>query len=138
VGEEVFCDYASLGLSLRSHPLALLRPTLARHRLSDSRTLRRTTEHQSVAAAGLVTHRQKPETAKGVVFLTLEDEFGTINVIVPPWLAESQRQTLATAKLLKVVGLVEREDGVIQLLARRLVDLSHLLGKLAFSSRDFH
>ncbi len=83
------------------------------------------------AAAGLVTCRQRPDTASGVVFVTLEDEFGTINVVVWSSLVERQRRELLGARLLGVQGTIERDGEVVHLVARRLVDYSTLLGPLA-------
>jgi error-prone DNA polymerase len=88
--------------------------------------------------AGLVTCRQRPDTASGVVFVTLEDETGSINVSVWRDLGERQRRELLGARLLAVYGRVEREGDVVHVLAGRLVDLSPLLGKLPTRSRDFH
>lgn len=88
--------------------------------------------------AGIVTGRQRPGTASGVVFLTLEDETGLANVIVPPKLAERQRRELLSARLLGVFGVVQRAGEVVHLIAKRLVDHSDLLGQLMTSSRDFH
>jgi error-prone DNA polymerase len=86
----------------------------------------------------LVTVRQRPETAKGIIFLTLEDEFGTINVIVWPSLVEAQRRELMSAQLLGVYGAWQSKQGVRNMIAKRLVDCSHLLGELPTHSRNFH
>ena len=91
-----------------------------------------------VRAAGLVTCRQRPQTASGVTFLTLEDEFGLINVVVWRDLAERQRRALVDARLLQVDGRLESKDGVRHLIARHLTDLSAWLGELDVRSRDFH
>ncbi len=89
-------------------------------------------------AAGIVTGRQRPDTASGVVFVTLEDETGNVNVIVWRDLGERQRRELLGASLLGVYGVVEREGEVVHLVAQRLVDHSALLGRLETASRDFH
>ncbi len=89
-------------------------------------------------AAGLVTCRQRPGTASGVVFVTLEDETGYVNVVVWKHVVERQRRELIGARLMGVEGEVQREGGVIHLIARRLVDHTAMLGKLSTSSRDFH
>jgi error-prone DNA polymerase len=138
VSEGVVADYASLGLSLRCHPLSMLRRTLQRRGLVTAAKLRELTHGQRVATAGLVINRQRPSTAKGVIFATLEDESGYINVIVPQRVADRHRRILLAARLLAVRGVVEREGEVVQLLARRLDDLSGLLGTLQARSRDFH
>ena len=99
----------------------------------------RATRHGSRArVAGLVTCRQRPDTASGVVFVTLEDETGCMNVVVWRRLVESQRSELLGARLLGVEGVVERDGEVVHLVARRLSDYSGLLGPLAAASRDFH
>ena len=89
-------------------------------------------------AAGIVIGRQRPDTASGVVFVTLEDETGCVNVIVWRDLGERQRRELLSAQLMAVYGSVEREGEVVHVIARRLVDHSDLLGRLATRSRDFH
>jgi error-prone DNA polymerase len=95
--------------------------------------------HGSTArVAGLVTCRQRPDTASGVVFVTLEDETGCMNVVVWRRLVERQRGELLAARLLGVQGVLERDGEVVHLVARRLVDYSALLGPLAAASRDFH
>jgi error-prone DNA polymerase len=92
----------------------------------------------AVRAAGLVTCRQRPDTASGVIFVTLEDETGYANVVVWRGLVERQRRELLGARLLGVTGVIEREGDVVHLVARRLFDHSALLGPLAAPSRDFH
>jgi error-prone DNA polymerase len=88
-------------------------------------------------ASGLVTHRQRPETAKGTVFVTLEDETGAVNVIVWPAVVEAQRRPLLAARLLTVYGQWQREGEVMHLVARTLIDHSALLQGLVSRSRDF-
>ena len=100
-------------------------------------TLRCYTNGQVARACGIVTVRQRPGTAKGVLFLTLEDETGTVNVIVWPSLVEEQRKEVLGAPLLGVYGVWQQEGIVRNLVAKRLVDMSHLLGRLRTSSRDF-
>ena len=139
-------DYAALGLTLRRHPLALLRPRLARQRLLTAAELQHLPSGRWVRACGLVTGRQRPATAKGTIFVTLEDETGPVNVIVWPSLREdeAQRHALLRAQLLAVEGQWQRDEGsggqVRHLVARRLHDLTPLLGRLAglTASRDFH
>ena len=129
-GEEIVADYASLGLTLGRHPLALLRPHLDRQRMFTAAQLLTARHGQLVRAAGLVTCRQRPGTASGVIFVTLEDETGNTNVVVWRALSERQRRTLLGAKLLGVHGVLERDGEVAHLIAGRLTDLSHLLGRL--------
>jgi error-prone DNA polymerase len=137
-GEEILADYASLGLTLGRHPLALLRRHLAAKRLVTAQELQPLRHGAPVRVAGLVTCRQRPDTASGVVFVTLEDETGCMNVVVWRKLVESQRRELLGARLMGVQGRVERDGDVIHVVARRLVDYSGLLGPLAAASRDFH
>jgi error-prone DNA polymerase len=136
-GEEVVFDYAALGMSLRKHPVELLRPLLARQRLSTAAQLHEAPNGKLARACGLVTMRQQPGSAKGVVFVTLEDETGTVNVIVWKSIKEKQRHTLTQSRLLAVYGQWQREGEVRHLVAQYLVDMSHLLGRLATTSRDF-
>ena len=137
-GEDVLSDYRALGLSLRQHPLALLRGQLRARRLLDSQALRDRRHGSHVAIAGLVTQRQRPQTASGTIFVTLEDEAGMVNVIVWPRVAERGRRALLGSTLLAVRGRWERVDGVDHLVAAHLEDLSPLLGGLRAESRDFH
>ena len=137
-GEDIVADYASLGLTLGRHPLALLRERLQRLQLMPAEALRERPHGSLARAAGLVTCRQRPDTASGVVFVTLEDETGTVNVIVWRDLVERQRRELLGARLLGVEGAIERDGEVVHLIARRLTDHSRLLGSLLARSRDFH
>ncbi len=137
-GEDLVADYASLGLTLGRHPLALLRGRLARMRLATAEEIRRLPHGRLARACGIVTGRQRPDTASGVVFVTLEDETGYVNVVVWRDLGERQRRELLGARLMAVHGVVEREGEVVHLVARRLVDESALLGRLVTRSRDFH
>jgi error-prone DNA polymerase len=141
-GEALLADYRSTGLSLTAHPLALLRGDLAAFRVQPAAVLALCRNGQLARASGLVTHRQRPETAKGVVFVTLEDETGAVNVIVWPTVAQAQRTPLLAATLLTVYGVWQRqgENGheVRHLIAQRLVDHSALLHGLISKSRDFH
>jgi len=137
-GEDIVFDHASLGLTLRSHPLALLRPQLAAQRLLSAMELHEFPNGRLARACGIVTVRQQPGTASGVVFVTLEDETGTVNVIVWAALKERQRRELVHARLLAVYGVWQREGEVRHLIAHHLRDLSPLLGGLSTASRDFH
>jgi len=140
--EAIAADYDSLGLTLGRHPLALLRPQLEAAGLASAEALRAVAHGHRARAAGLVTCRQRPDTASGVTFVTLEDETGCVNVIVWRDLAERQRRELLGARLLGVEGVIEREGDVVHLVARRLRDHGRLLeptfGGLTLSSRDFH
>ena len=137
-GENIVADYASLGLTLGRHPLALLRDRLRRQRMLTAAELHALPHGRITRVTGLVTGRQRPGTASGVTFVTLEDETGMINVIVWRDLAERQRKELLRSNLLTVYGTLEREGEVVHLIAARLQDQTMMLGKLAARSRDFH
>jgi error-prone DNA polymerase len=137
-GEDIVADYASLGLTLGRHPLALLRERLQRQHMLTAADLRELPHGRIARVTGLVTGRQRPGTASGVTFVTLEDETGMVNVIVWRDLAERQRKELLRSNLLTVYGTLERAGEVVHLIAGRLRDQSALLGKLTTRSRDFH
>jgi error-prone DNA polymerase len=137
-GQDLVADYASLGLTLGRHPLALLRNRLRSMDLITASDLRDSKPGRLARAAGIVTGRQRPATASGVVFVTLEDETGNINVIVWRDVADSQRRELLESRLMGVEGVLEREGEVIHIIAHRLTDHSALLGSLQTDSRDFH
>ena len=137
-GQDILADYASTGLTLRRHPLALLRSRLKQLSMSTAEELKGTPSGTAVRVAGLVTCRQHPGTAKGVIFVTLEDETGQINVVVWERLSRKQRRPLLASRLLGVAGTLEREGQVIHLIAQHLTDYSALIGKLDARSRDFH
>ncbi len=136
-GEEAVADYRSTGLTLGAHPLSLIRGRLRAQRVLDSRQLLELPHGRGAFAAGIVTQRQRPGTAKGTVFVTLEDEHGMVNVVVWPHLALRRRKALLGARLLGVRGRWEQVDGVRHLIARDLLDMTALLGQVQTSSRDF-
>src|SRR5688572_5149975 len=125
-GADIVADYASLGLTLGRHPLALLRGRLRKLGLMDAQAMLGLPHGRSARVAGLVTCRQRPDTASGVVFVTLEDETGTVNVVVWNRLVERQRRELLGARLLGVHGSIERDGEVVHLVAHRLLDYSAL------------
>ena len=135
-GQDIAADYMSTGLTLGRHPLALLRPRLKRMKMVTAADLAMLTDGDYVRAAGIVTCRQRPGTASGVVFVTLEDETGYINVVIWSHLVEKQRRELLGARLMGVEGKLQREGEVIHLVARRLADHSGLLLTLQKSERD--
>ncbi|MEB0058284.1 error-prone DNA polymerase [Variovorax sp. LG9.2] len=143
-GEEIVGDYASMNLTLRRHPLALLRPRMARLKLLSAAELHDLPHGRVVRACGIVTMRQRPQTAKGTIFVSLEDETGIVNVIVWNDLVEEQREPLLKSKLLAVKGVWQRDvasgGNVRHLLAQGFKDLTPWLGRLAGQnkSRDFH
>ncbi len=141
-GEAIVADYRRLGLTLGRHPLALLRSRLATQRYVTATGLRECGDGAYARVAGIVTCRQRPGTANGVIFVTLEDETGCVNVVVFDKLASRQRRLLLGSRLLGVVGRVQVQgDGdhaVVHLVAGRLFDHDDLLGALPTASRDFH
>jgi error-prone DNA polymerase len=137
-GEDIVADYANLGLSLRRHPLALLRDQLTDMHLCSARDLHSAPHGVHARTGGLVVTRQRPGSASGVTFVTLEDETGHVNLIVWRQVAELYRRALVGARLLGASGTVQREGEVLHLVVARLYDYSHLLGDLTTRSRDFH
>ena len=137
-GQDLAADYASVGLTLGRHPLALLRDTLRKQRLVTAAELRTFPHGRIARAAGLVISRQRPGTASGATFITMEDETGQINVVIWRDLGDRQRRELLGARLLAVYGVLERQGEVAHLIAGRLKDLTPLLGNLVTQSRDFH
>lgn len=136
--QTVAADYRSVGLTLRRHPVELLRPQLAARNFQPASVLNGYPDKRVARACGIVTVRQRPQTSKGVIFVTLEDETGPVNVVVRPELIERQRRELLASSLLGVYGSWQSVDGVRHLIAQRLVDLSELLGGLSMPSRNFH
>jgi error-prone DNA polymerase len=136
--EDVFADYDRVGLTLRSHPLKLLRPKLRQMRLKSAAELRESRNGQLVRTSGIVINRQRPDTDSGVIFATLEDETGLINITVWQSVAERFQVELTQSSLLTVYGVVERDETTVYVVAGRLVDHSAMLGGLTTSSRDFH
>jgi error-prone DNA polymerase len=138
IEQNMLADYAMTGTTLGPHPLKLLRAQLRARRCLGWVDLQGLPHGRRVRTAGLVTLRQKPGTASGVIFMSLEDEDGTTNVVVWHDLAVRQRRVLLASRLMMVEGRLEAESGVQHLIAHRLEDLSPLLGTMAVSSRDFH
>jgi error-prone DNA polymerase len=136
LGQEVIADFRSTGLTLRVHPLRLLRSLLAGTLRADD--LKKTPSGRTIRVAGLVTCRQRPGTASGVTFVTLEDETGNTNVIVWRDLAERERRALIASRLMIVHGKLEHQGAVTHLVALHMEDASHLLADLSVASHDFH
>jgi len=124
-------------LTLRRHPLALLREKLEQRGVIPTQALWEQPNGRWVTAAGLVITRQRPGSAGGVTFVTLEDEVGYVNLIVWERVAAAQRAALLESRLLEVRGQVQREGDVLHVIAQRLTNLSALLGDLTVESRDF-
>jgi error-prone DNA polymerase len=137
-GERIVADYASVGLTLGRHPLALLRDSLQSKHLVSARDLDGMAHGKPVRTAGIVLMRQRPGTASGVTFLTLEDETGQVNIIVWERVGDEYRGPLVESRLLEVHGELQRQEGVMHVVARRLIDRTPLLGQLITRSRDFH
>ena len=135
--ETVVADYAATGLSLGPHPVSLVRGQLKARRCTTARDLPGLSHGRNIRVAGLVTLRQRPETASGVTFLTLEDESGMLNIVVWQRIAERQRRVLLESRLLGVAGRVEFVDGVQHIIAEQLLDYTPLFDELDSRSRDF-
>jgi error-prone DNA polymerase len=138
VGEDLLADYALLGTTLGKHPLAMLRSQLRARRCRRSSELADVPHGRTIRFAGLVTLRQRPETASGVTFITLEDEDGLVNALAWEHVAERQRRVLLGSRLLAIDARLERVDGVQHLIIQHMDDFSPLLAGLQPKSRDFH
>ncbi|MDN7665561.1 error-prone DNA polymerase [Burkholderia vietnamiensis] len=136
--DDILADYHTIGLTLNRHPVALLRPALSAQRLSSAAELRDRPDGRLARACGLVIARQMPGTAKGVMFMTLEDETGCVNVIVRPELLARQRRETLDSRLLAASGVWQVVSDVRHLVAQHFEDLTPLLGGLRTSSREFH
>ena len=137
-GQEVASDYAAIGLTLRRHPLAILRGRLASRGLRTAEEVARARHGQWIQTSGIVTCRQRPATASGVLFVTLEDETGYVNLVVWSDIVERNRRAILESRLLAVGGQVQKEGLVVHVLARRFENLTRLLGELRTRSHDFH
>jgi error-prone DNA polymerase len=135
--QNILADYRHLGLTTGRHPLALLRPALTGKGFHSSHDLQQLADGSAVRVGGLVTHMQQPATASGVVFASLEDETGIVNVILWPKVFAAQRRCALESSLLVVEGVLQRRDRVAHVIAQRLQNASAWLGRLARHSRDF-
>jgi error-prone DNA polymerase len=135
--EDTRADYASIGLTLGAHPVGLVRRQLQQRHYRRAVELAQWPDKRHARYAGLVILRQRPQTASGVTFMTLEDETGMVNVVVWAQVAERQRRVFLESQLLAVEGRMESAEGSQHLIATRLEDLSSLLGGMATISRDF-
>jgi len=136
-GQDIVADYRSLGLTLGRHPVALIRSRLDAYAYVSAGRLAELVTGQQIRIAGLVITKQRPGTAGGVTFVTLEDETGCSNLIVWKTVADQQRDVLLNARLMGVEGELQKEGKVIHVIAKRLRDHSELLGTLSVRSRDF-
>jgi DNA polymerase III alpha subunit len=137
-GQEIVADYGSTGLTLRRHPISLLREKLNARGILPMQSLWEQPNGKTVTTAGLVITRQRPGSASGVIFVTLEDETGYVNLIVWNRIAVEQRAPLLESRLLQVRGQLQREGDVQHVIAQQLTNLSDLLGDLVVVSRNFH
>jgi error-prone DNA polymerase len=137
-GQNIVADYRSVGLTLGRHPLALLRPKLAAEHVIPLEQLASITHGTRVRTAGIVITRQRPASASGVTFVTIEDESGHANLVVWEQVGLRYRRALIESRLLEVHGELQREGLVTHVIAHRLIDKSALLGELTTHSRDFH
>jgi error-prone DNA polymerase len=135
---EVVADYRAIGLSLRDHPMKFLRPALERMRVAKASDLAVLPVDRLVKVAGLTLMRQRPGTASGITFVTLEDETGFANLIVRPEIWDRYHHAARTATAMLAYGWLQRQDNVIHVLVTRLENLSHRIEDLGVSSRDFH
>ena len=138
VGEDMAADYASIGLTLGKHPLSLIRKQLTARRCLSSADLAKAPHGKRVRFAGLVRMRQRPETASGVTFVTLEDEHGMVNAVVWKRTADEQRRELLESSLMAIDGRWECVDGVRHLIVQKMHNFGSLMTSLRPPSRDFH
>jgi len=136
VCEHVVADYQTLRLSLKAHPMAFLRRSMTRQGYTAARELTRMRSGQRVSLAGLVLIRQRPGSAKGVCFITLEDETGVANLVVWPKVMDMFRKTVMQSRLIDVAGMVQRSEDVIHVVAHRLTDRSDALSRLSNDIMD--
>jgi error-prone DNA polymerase len=131
LSEHVVSDYQTMRLSLKAHPMTFLREHFAARGFITADQLQSTRDGKRVSLAGLVLIRQRPGSAKGVCFITLEDETGVANLVVWPDLFESQRRIVMGARLMVVHGIIQRDENIIHVVARKLEDGTHMLGYLS-------
>jgi error-prone DNA polymerase len=131
LSEHVVNDYQTLRLSLKAHPVSFLRPRLTAGRIASCASLRSLKDGAFVRVAGVILVRQRPGTAKGVVFMTLEDETGVCNAVVWPKTLERFRKIVMTARLIGITGRIQRHEDIIHVVSGRLEDLSHWLSDLS-------
>jgi error-prone DNA polymerase len=135
--QEVLADYGSAGLSLRPHPMSFLRARLDKLRVVPAAKMAEMTTGKMLRVAGVVLLRQRPSTAKGITFVTLEDETGMINLIVRPDVWERYRKAARGAIAMLVTGYLQNEAEIVHVLTTRIDDLSAQLAELVTTSRDF-
>ena len=136
--EEVYADYETTGLSLRAHPVSFVRDQLNRLRVTTAKDLKQTVDGKFLRVAGLVLLRQRPSTARGITFVTLEDETGSMNLVLKPEIWEKFYKTARRSNAWLVHGVLENREGIVHILVGRIEDLSTQVGGLVVKSRDFH
>jgi len=132
--EQVVADYQTMRLSLKAHPMSFLRKSMTKQGFVTTQQLLQTRHGQKIKMAGLVLIRQKPGTAKGVCFITIEDEFGVANLVVWPKMMETYRKTVMQSRLLLIEGYVQRDVEIIHVVAQHLEDKTDALARLATAS----
>jgi error-prone DNA polymerase len=136
-GREVVEDYTHVGLSLKAHPISFLREEFQRRKYARCDQAIRAPDNKWLETAGIVLVRQKPGSAKGVMFITIEDETGIANLFIWPTLYEKQRRIILSAGMMAVYGRVQREGEVVHLIAHRLTDLSAELASIGDRDETF-
>jgi error-prone DNA polymerase len=136
LGEQILEDYHTIGFSLRAHPVSLLRERLDRFGITPNKALASTTDGARIKVAGLVLVRQRPGTASGVIFMTLEDEGGIANIVVWPKVFETYRRIVLGGRMVAIEGKLQREGLVVHVVADRVTDLSPLLHTLNEEQHD--
>ena len=137
LGEQVVADYGTVGLSLKAHPFALIRPEMDKLHVATADQLTKIETLKTVRVAGLVLVRQHPSTAKGTIFVTLEDETGVVNLVIWPKVWQRFRHVARNAVALLAEGKLERANGVIHVMPNNIEDVSDALRGLSSRSRDF-
>jgi len=132
--EQVIADYQTMRLSLKAHPMSFLRKSMTKQGFVTTQQLLLARNGQKIKMAGLVLIRQKPGTAKGVCFITIEDEFGVANLVVWPKMMETYRKTVMQSRLLLIEGYVQRDVEIIHVVAQHLEDKTDALARLATTS----
>jgi len=129
-GSEVVEDYSHVGLTLRNHPISFLREDLRARRIVSCEQAMEARDGRWLETAGLALVRQMPGSAKGVMFITIEDETGIANLVIWPTVFEKQRRVILAAGMLGIDGRIQREGEVVHLIAHRLTDLSEALASV--------
>jgi error-prone DNA polymerase len=135
--EEVYSDYRRTGLSLKGHPIQFFRPLLKEKRVTTAVELQSTRNGRFVRVAGLILLRQRPGTAKGITFVTMEDETGSINLVIKPEVWQAHYLLCKQSNAWLAHGVLENREGIIHVLVARIEDLQSIIGGIDSRSRDF-